>query len=97
MISWPHTTPAISSSLPLPPLLPKDLIVPKRYCRFSNLCKQLRIVVSASGQRTTSKGPPQLALPIDRTATAKGSKEAKIGCDGRLREGQQGQLLGRAR
>lgn len=65
--------------------LPKNLIIPKRYCHFSDLGKQLGIVVRASGQRPTSKSPPQLALPIDWAATAKGSKEAKIGGDGRLR------------
>lgn len=77
--------------------LPKNLIVPKRYFQFSDLGEQLGVVVRACGQRPTSKGPPQLALPIDGAAAAKGSKETKIGGDGRLREGQQGQLLGGAR
>lgn len=85
IISWPHTISATSSSIPLPPPPPQEPHHPQKVLSFSNLGKQLGIVVRASGQCPTSKGPPQLALPTDWAGTAKGSKEAKIGGDGRLR------------
>lgn len=81
----------------IPTSNPKNLIIPKKYCHFSDLGEQLRIVVRAGVQSPTSKGPPELALPTDQAATAKGSEEAKIGGDGRLCQRQLGQFLGGAR
>lgn len=70
-----------------------NFIISKRHCHFSDLGKQLGIVVRPTGQCPTSKGPSQLALPTDWAAATKRSKEAIVGGDGRLRQGQQGQLL----
>lgn len=97
IISWPQLYQPFAQVCHPQLHLLKNLIIPKRYCHFSDLGKQLGIVVRARGQHPTSEGPSQLALPTDRAATAKGSKEAKVGGDGRLREGQQGQLLEGAR
>lgn len=57
-----------------------------------HLGEQLGVVIGHAVQHGAAECAPQLALPIDGAA-AKGCEEAEVGCDGRLGQRQQRELL----